>query len=71
MHDRIEHGVFILYTLDGKSASAFNLQKNPNCFELSTFKEIFTPGKTTIALDRATTTEVLSKIKITITKTAD
>ncbi len=34
---RIENEVFILYMPDHELVTASNLQKNPNCFELSLF----------------------------------
>jgi len=34
---RIENEVFILYMSDHELVNASNLQKNPNCFELSLF----------------------------------
>lgn len=34
---RIENEVFILYMPDHELVTAPNLQKNPNCFELSLF----------------------------------
>lgn len=35
---RIENEVFILYMPDHELVTASNLQKNPNCFELSIFE---------------------------------